>query len=157
MNQRAARAILCAFTLAAAFGTAAARAAEPSVPHLRTCMSENDDARRLACYDREMGRTPGGAPADFGMTTELLRKKQKEAGIQPEEKQTLAAKVAKVTFLAQGRFIVTLDNGQVWSQVETLDFPVKAGDAVTIEPGALGGIWLEIHNGHLRTHVKRIS
>lgn len=157
MNQRSTRAILCAVTLGAVLGQAAARAAEPSVSQLRVCMSENDDARRLACYDREMGRTPGGAPADFGMTTELLRKKQKQAGIQPEDRQTLSAKIAKVTFASHGRFIVTLDNGQVWSQVETLDFPVKAGDTVTIEPGVLGGVWMEIHNGRRRTHVKRIN
>jgi hypothetical protein len=145
--------------LGAALGPAAVRAAEPSVDHLRVCMSENDDARRLACYDREMGRHSGGAPADFGITPELMRKKQVQAGIQPEQKQkeTLSAKVAKVVVADLGRVIVTLDNGQVWSQTETLDFPVKAGVPVTIEPGVLGGVWMEIHGGRRRTHVKRIG
>jgi hypothetical protein len=51
------------------FVLSTAAAAEEIPARLRACTSEQDDARRLSCYDREMGHTPppaasaGAAPA----------------------------------------------------------------------------------------------
>ena len=46
---------LCAMATAASVGHAMAATA-PTPDGLRACMAENDDARRLACYDRELNR-----------------------------------------------------------------------------------------------------
>src|SRR5262245_18768669 len=60
-------------------------------PEVRACMAEENDARRLACYDKQLGRHPHSssdtdrkpaavvAPpkAEFGMNPELARKQRK--------------------------------------------------------------------------------
>ena len=46
--------------------------ADPSLERLRACMSEQSDASRLVCYDKEMGRGAKGQPADLGLTPQLI-------------------------------------------------------------------------------------
>jgi hypothetical protein len=133
--------------------------ADPSLARLHVCVQEPNDATRLACYDKEMGRAPPGQPADFGMTPELMRKKQLEAGITPPpvSAQPLSAKVTGITPRPNGRSVVTLDNGQVWEEQEDVDLQLKVGDAVTITPGTLGSLWMDpvAHRGRVR--VRRIK
>src|SRR5215469_8911994 len=134
--------------------------ADPSLERLRTCMSEQNDAARLTCYDKEMGRASSGQPADFGMTSDLLRKEQAQAGIKPPPApppSTLSAKVAKISTRSNGALIVTLDNGQVWEQQEQIEMLLKVGDPVTITHGLLGSMWMDDVSAHRRTRVKRIE
>ncbi len=44
----------------------------------------------------------------------------------------------------QDERVLRLDNGQVWEQVQdaTAEMSLRAGDAVTIEKGIMGGYWL---------------
>jgi hypothetical protein len=133
--------------------------ADPSLERLRACMSEQSDASRLVCYDKEMGRGAKGQPADLGLTPQLMRQKQAEAGIKapPPKTQALAAKVTQISDRGDGRLVVTLDNGQVWEQQEHSSVSLQVGDAVTVTSGILGALWMDpvSHNG--RTRVKRIQ
>jgi hypothetical protein len=134
--------------------------ADPSIARLRACMSEPNDAARLVCYDKEMGRTVKGQPADLGMTPQLIRQKQAEAGIQapPAPKpEVLSAKVTQIVKRSNGRLVVTLDNGQVWEQQETSSVLLEVGDAVTVTPGVLGSLWMDQASHSGRTRVKRIQ
>ena len=124
-------------------------------------MPEQNDAARLACYDKALGRTAAaGQPADFGMTAELLKQKQVEAGIKPPPPpppETMSAKVTNVTPRGTGRLVITLDNGQVWEQQEDTDTLLDTGDGVTITHGLFGALWMDDSSRHRRTRVKRIQ
>jgi hypothetical protein len=141
---------LCTVTHVAAF------AEEPAIDRLRACASESEDARRLACYDREMGRPERAADEDIGMNPDLRRQKEKEVGAAPKER-SMTATVARVSEREYGKLLVMLDNGQVWAQTEARLFPLEAGNVVTVRPGALGSWWMMGPNGNVRTRVKRIK
>jgi hypothetical protein len=59
-----------------------------------------------------------------------------------------------VTRRADGRLVVTLDDGQVWSQIERdAAVEVAVGDKVTVRPGLLGSNILVTRAG-VQTKVK---
>ncbi len=135
--------------------------ADPSIERLRVCTSEQSDAARLVCYDKEMGRSPKGQPADLGLTPQLMRQKQADAGIKappsPPKTQALSAKITQVVDRGDGRLVITLDNGQVWAQQEHSSVSLEVGDAVTVSPGTLGALWMDPVSHSGRTRVKRIQ
>jgi hypothetical protein len=52
--------------------------------------------------------------------------------------KSMSALVASVSTRSRGELVITLANGQVWVQNEAAEyFPLKAGDAVEINMGAL--------------------
>jgi hypothetical protein len=64
------------------------------------------------------------------------------------ELEQLQAQVTKVSTKPHGELVVTLENGQVWTETQTSSGArVKAGDRVTIKPGALGSFLLVAPNG----------
>ena len=54
---------LHSLAIVALLGTGNALGAEDIAATVNACRAEADDARRLACYDRAVGRTTGNAPA----------------------------------------------------------------------------------------------
>src|SRR5688572_11642975 len=54
---------LHALAIVALLGTGNALGAEDIAAAVNACRAEADDARRLACYDRAVGRANGNAPA----------------------------------------------------------------------------------------------
>jgi hypothetical protein len=109
---------------------------------LRACARETDDTARLACFDRELARQ--SAKADGGPP------------IREAPEQALTAKVVRVAERDDGAWVLTLDNGQVWSQVKPAYVPVKVGDSVRIEPGALGSVYL-FTPSRRSTQVRRLK
>ena len=96
---------------------------------VRACFTEKDDAKRLACYDTEVGKLVTGRAA--------------------------AAHVASVTRGSNGRVVVRLDNDEVWAQADDgPDLRIAAGDSVKIERGALGSYWMSAHSS-LAIKVRR--
>jgi hypothetical protein len=147
-----------------------AYAAAPDMPaSLQACTQEREDSRRLACYDREMGR-PGAAPAaaaastpappaspdkSFGLSPEQLRKLESSESGHKAKPETLSAILTTVSLRGDGRMVFTLTNGQVWVQGEAYEtFRVNVGDAVTIKPGTLGSFHLYASDG-VATRVTR--
>jgi hypothetical protein len=137
------------------------------------CAGEQDDARRLACFDavvtqaRAQPRPPveSAAPAPaataataaavvplskeerFGLRGDLKQEKAKKAPELAELKE-LRATVTKVAAKPHGELILTLDNGQVWYEIQTsTGIRVKTGDQVTIRSGALGSYSVVAPNG----------
>lgn len=145
-----------------------------------SCASEQDDARRLACFDAAVAQVraqpappvassaPAPAPAPaataaataaaaatvplskeerFGLRGDLKEEKAKKA---PEltELQELRATVTKVAAKPHGELVLTLDNGQVWYEIQANSgIRVKTGDQVTIRSGALGSYSVVAPNG----------
>jgi hypothetical protein len=144
-------------------------AAEVLPPSLRTCMSEQDDARRLSCFDRESARLAHGSAAatsqpQAAMPTApaavtpaattavtLAAAPAAEEGFgyrgstaaEPTGPEQMTAKLTEVSTLPRGELVLTLDNGQVWIQ-KSADRPMrlKAGDEVTIKRASLGSYLL---------------
>jgi hypothetical protein len=147
------------FVLTGAMVCAAATtpAADQVIDRVRACATEVNDAKRLACYDAAIGRS-AGRDDDIGVTGELLRSKRREAGLTvkapPED---MSAKVVSVSLPPTGKFVVTLDNGQVWRQQEVLDFPLEKGDTVTVRHGLLGALWMSNGRRNLETRVQRVQ
>lgn len=140
---------------------ARAAGADSSLDRVHACMPQQNDAARLACYDKALGRTAAaGQPADFGMTPQLIKQKQVEAGIKPPPPpppETMSAKVTNVTPRGNGKLVITLDNGQVWEQQESGDTLLDVGDGVTITHGMFGALWMDDTSRHRRTRVKRVN
>jgi hypothetical protein len=171
-----------ALSAALAVTSGALRAQSPSdqgmADQLRSCAAEADSARRLACYDRMStppaaaskpppaappgSGTASGAPAavpsstpaaaDFGVDNGPLQAKQEA----PKPK-SMTAVVASVSTRPYGELVVTLDNGQVWVQDHAVDyFPLKPGDKVEINKGALGSYVLWVPSSRRASKVTRV-
>jgi hypothetical protein len=177
----------------AALGTRVCDAAEDKVfavsPEaagaLKACLAENDDARRLTCYDRALNRvasagrqakiTPSAAePAQASQSAQASQPAQTKttpeqrfglsAG-QVVKKENLAASpkdlTAKVTSLGRessGALKLTLDNGQVWVQqnADGQALSISVGDSVTVSHELMGGFLLTTPaSGHRSVRVRR--
>jgi hypothetical protein len=90
-------------------------------------------------------------PPDQGWTTEDARREPRT----PVLGYTLATVVRLSVRPKTGRFIVTLDNGQKWSQIENkADVRVSIGDEIKLEKSTLGSYMLTTPLG-VQTRVKR--
>ena len=154
----------------------------------RSCVTIADDAARLACYDRAMGRTAAPKPApvtpvapaaaaaatsaaaapaapvkkdpvgEFGLSEQAKQAKDPakaaEAAAAPD---SITGRVMSVRWRKYGEFVVTLDNAQVWAQIEPMPSAVvRVGDTVTIKK-ALFGSYTLVTAGRIGTTVRRID
>lgn len=101
---------------------------------LHACVKETDDARRLACYDRELKRAV----------------EHPESADEP-----ILATVTRIVERRDGTLAITLDNGQTWAQKSRDYLPLKAGERVTIRGGAFSSNRLVTESGR-STQVKRV-
>ena len=131
-------------------------AAEDPGASLRACRTEQDDAKRLACYDLEMDRAgkeqatlaaespPVLTPEErFGRTGAMAREESDRKSQESRDLGELSATVTEIWTRADGLMVLTLDNGQIWKQVRPdSQFRLKAGEKVKIQPAALGSFLL---------------
>ena len=80
----------------------------------------------------------------------------------PQEIDSITAQVSDVAFTAFGKFIVILDNGQIWRQIEgdsdVAHFKKNPADnTVTITRGAIGSYNLTINGREKVFKVKRVK
>jgi len=105
-------------------------------------------ATHAAAATTATASTTVAAPAltpeqQFGASPELQRQKQPQTDpAKPKPLDKLTAAVTAVRSLSTGVMILTLDNGQVWRQVEPAVMQVKPGDPVTIKPASFGSFWM---------------
>ena len=131
---------------------------------LLACRALTADAERLACFDRESGTlavlpassaalpAPAAArPAEpvlspeqkFGLDTQQRAARNEAQGQPSGEADTVAAKLTDLHVGADGRYVFTLDNKQVWRQLSPSgDLLLKPGDSIKISRGAIGSFWL---------------
>lgn len=101
---------------------------------------------------------PASRAATFGAETirKVLTEEQKAA-----EVEELHAHVTAVQFSSNNRFTVTLDNGQVWRQLEAdtsrARFRSSGGDTVVISKGALGSYNLVVEGRSVLFKVRRLQ
>jgi hypothetical protein len=134
---------------------------------LRACAAEQDDRRRLSCYDNQL-RPPSRKPPpqaasppaaedlatqeqQFGMGEQLARQ-----AAQAPHLNELTSRVVAVADHGRGASVVTLENGQLWEVLEG-EGPVDldAGTVVSIRAGVLGAYYLSVKKVSVR--VKRLK
>jgi hypothetical protein len=108
--------------LAAVLALPAFAAEDDLKQRIAACTRDNDNAARLACFDRAA------------------------ASIEPAPKKVTAI-VTAIERRPRGELVLTLDNGQVWAQKDAgAHFPVKVGDPVAVLAGTLGSFRLVVAN-----------
>lgn len=134
---------------------------------VRACASESNDARRLDCYDRAVGRTspaptttpptPSAAAAapsvpepsateKFGYRGTIAREEMERRAAQGDSLERLEATVVEVVKQPRGELTLTLDNGQVWTQKTADALRIRAGDRVVIKSASFGSFLLVAPN-----------
>ena len=144
------------------------------------CRGIEDDAERLACYDRvagpeeELAAPPpdvSGAGSEReaitqagGEQAEVVRPglfQRVLGGVKlpkPKPVNVVASgKVVRVRELARGNFEVELEDGQVWRENEReLRTNYRVGDMVVISSGLLGTFNLDNERSGQRTKARRV-
>jgi hypothetical protein len=131
-------------------------AIEPLEDGVRRCAQQQDGPQRLACFDALVSALPQIKADQFGMTAAVERQRHPDSPV-ATERQVLAGKISDLRETGRGAWLFTLDNGQVWLQVEpqpSIRFAV--GEAVRIEHGALSSLWLVAEHNR-KTRVKRVK
>lgn len=97
--------------------------------------------------------TPNAPPLTpeqkFGLSPSAIAAKEDAASTKAPQEAKLQARITALALIGDGRALFTLDNSQVWQQLEAngTDVMAKLGDAVTISRGVLGSYWLQMRTG----------
>jgi len=148
--------VASAALLATALARPVGAADDDLAQRIAACTREQDDARRLACFDRAAAPKVD-ATQTFGVHgSELARNRDDDQPEAESAPKRISATVTGIEKRARGELVVTLDNGQVWAQKETgAYFPLKVGDPVSILAGTLGSFRLIA--GNRATAVTRVQ
>jgi hypothetical protein len=169
--------LLCTFALILGGAhVAPAWAADSLDVQLKHCASVTVAGARLACYDdlaSSSGLSPVAPPTAAASSSAAPRVITSPSGIEtqfgvhngaleatlvaPHREKRLLAVVSTISNRPRGELVVTLDNGQVWVQLQPTTYPLRPGDHVEIDVGALGSYVLWCPSSRRSTKVTRIS
>ena len=102
---------------------------------LMNCRQIDDAEERLACFDAYVDK-------NF-LTVEQIKQE--------------SVAVAAVKMSSSNKLTITLDNGQVWRQIDTTRLRLKVGDTVIIRAKSLGSFMLSKGSGSRSIRVKRVN
>lgn len=142
----------------------------------RHCRTLADASSRLACFDRllptpttdgmnEMPPAPSPVATAPAVPAPAARRAALGAGdiVRPaaadeaEPDQIEARVLGPLDRIVKGNRY-TLENGQVWLDIDDRDVDVQFNSpAVTIEKNFLGNYWMRFHDGNLRVRVRRVQ
>ncbi len=142
------------------------------------CQKIQDDAERLACYDSAFGRLPADtatpvepqsqpaapvaalpavkpASQDFGLTEEQRNQRKKD----PEPTiDMIESRVVAIERHPRDRFTLTLENGQIWTQIEPT--PIQrfhVGESITIRKAAFDSYLASGPSSQVGYRVRRVN
>jgi hypothetical protein len=138
-----------------------ALAADTSLDTARRCVLVKDSLERLVCFDRAFASMPAAGPAVVAapaaptmasapavavmpaavpaLGDEGIKRRAKEREVEAGP-TSLTAVISELKETRPNVFRLTLDNGQVWQQMDLESlFYVKVGDTVKIDKGRMGG------------------
>ncbi len=135
-----------------------AHAQEPRtalVQKLADCRKVSDGAQRLACYDAaaaalDIAEQKGDVVVVDRASAEKVRRQAFgfampavsifDRGQPAEAADTIILKVESARRGGDGKWVVRLEGGQVWRQIDTVELPrePRAGSSVTIKRASLG-------------------
>lgn len=128
----AATAVAAPSPAAPAIAPAAAPPAAPAIPAAQTAPASS----------------PLDAEQQFGLPERSVAAKEVAAGTRAADVAKVEARIASLAAAADGRILFTLDNGQVWRQLQAEgDLLAKPGDIVVVSRAMLGSFWLSVPSG----------
>ena len=146
----------------------------PLVDALTRCRAQSEDAARLRCYDAAAGAlTAAAVRGDVVVVDQQDLKKARRSlfgfsvpklpffgGDRSADEQAdeLTANIKSARNVGNGKWQVRLEDGALWETTEASSAirDPKAGNAVVIKRGALGGYMIRIA-GQRALRVKRVS
>ena len=161
------------------FGVSGNAVAQNLMPDLLECKNLTDDSKRLKCFDGLMSDFDSNAvmaemaapvippvpvltPEErFG--AEDLATTQKEVRKERNKVKALTASVIDVAKNKRGKYIVILENGQVWRQITADSSKLRiassgaAGMSATIKKKSLGAHILLLNKDKRSIRVERIK
>lgn len=128
--------------------SAATRGEEPETSG--DAAATSPDAQDQSGFGRSYAESSAdGSEETFGRT-------RSSKGDRENEVKLLIQKVGSALVDPYDHFIITLENGQVWRQVEGR-LKIKTGDTVSIEKTAAGGFFLKLNGEGRRVRVRRVD
>jgi hypothetical protein len=127
-------------------------AGEP-IADVLACRALTESAARLDCFDRETAALAPVASVTsmldarqtFGLNDSAIAAHEEAAGARPQKVAKIEARIVGLALAGDGRTLFTLDNAQVWRQIESDgDTLAKLGDSATISRGLLGSYSLQL-------------
>ena len=101
---------------------------------LLACRHVPDSAARLDCFDRASDAALAVKPA--------------QAVVAPSARATIESSIVRISQPLMGRADFTLENGQVWRQMDPEDAKsAKIGDRVEVSKKVVGAYWLKVEGG----------
>lgn len=115
---------------------------------LEQCRTEQNALKRLVCYDEINTRTAGSPAPQTAERTHAVTnppadnfgKEHRQVAADPVDQ--LYATVSDISFSPRKELIITLDNGQIWRQNGSGQFPLQTGERIYIKRGLLGAFYL---------------
>jgi hypothetical protein len=146
---------------------------------LSKCAANNDSLQRLVCYDTLAEKTKNSLPKQHNLQNQvpLQVDKTKQASVnvadpslqqqtkfgyenkQPTEDliKQIKATITNIRKAPRGQLIITLDNGQVWRQTDSMHFKLSKEEVVLISRGAMGSFFIGKENRNKRIRAKRVN
>lgn len=129
----------------------------------QACTGLTDDASRLSCYDAAFGvpKLPN-AQRSGGGKTDSVAKFGDTGGLHPDSQadlpKNITIHVQQAASLANGMYLLTLENGQVWRTTQRdMAVEFKANDMVTLSRRVLGGYEVSLAGRNASVNATRIK
>jgi hypothetical protein len=139
-------------TAALASAPPAALAAAPNVPAAAAAAPGVSQTAAPPAAQAAAAPTPAAPVLDaqqsFGLSGSAIAEKEEAKGARPAKLAKLESRVVGLSLTGNGRTVFTLENSQMWRQLESDgDMLTKLGDVATVSRGLLGSYWLQLKNG----------
>ena len=128
---------------------------------LTQCRQIEDMEERVRCYDRVVDSLPTSdtvpdAESLFGRD-DAEAKRIVETTLAIEQIDHVEAVISEVRKSASRKLLVTLDNGQVWRQLDNQTLHLKSGESVIIRKASLNSYLMGKKSGGRSIRVKRVD
>jgi hypothetical protein len=137
-------------TAALASAPALSSAGQPAAPAAPAAAAtlEDNAAPAIASAAPKSAAPILDAQQSFGLSGSAIAANEEAVGARPAKLAKIEGRIVALALAGNGRTLFTLDNTQVWRQIESDgDMLAKLGDSATISRGLLGSYWLQLKNG----------
>ncbi len=119
-------------------------------------MDSKDNVETITSPESSESNAVPDAQSLFG-TTDAEAKRIVETSLAIEQISQIEAKVTDVRKSATNKLTITLDNGQIWRQLDSRPMHLKSGETVIVRKASLGSFLMEKKSGGRSTRVKRTN
>ncbi|MBN8805861.1 MAG: hypothetical protein BGO58_02935 [Sphingopyxis sp. 65-8] len=133
------------------------------IEQLYACRDIADPAQRLACFDREVGSLASADEAREIVFTDRETAKKTRRGLfgfnfpklggifggDEDEVREIDTVIKSVSMNQSGKYVMTMEDGAVWSQIDTTVLPrqPKPGQKIHIKTATMGSYFASVEGG----------